>query len=478
MLADRRPYFTMKLVKGRTLAELLSERRDGNVARLLGIFESVCQTVAYAHARGVIHRDLKPSNVMVGNFGEVQVMDWGLAKVLPRGGAAANATAVQVADETVVVTARSGQAGSDADLSRAGSVMGTPAYMAPEQARGDVVLMDERVDVFALGSMLCEVLTGQPAFLGRSSGEILRRAAQEEVADALTRLDECGADAGLVALARACLAPGLAERPRDAGVVAGRISAHLVGVQERLRAAERERAVAVARAVEERRRRKLQAALAAALLALLAVVTAGGLGTTYYLQQKQARAASVGRIMGVAMNLRDQARADADDVARWDAALVAIRRVEDLLGRGDSDGGGAAASLRQLAAPAPRWRPAAPAPCATAVCSTAWSTSAAPRPTTPMARPQTGRTPTPSRRRESTSGLWLRPRWANGSRRDHRPRPWPWRWRWMTGRAYACSRALTGPGRNGSSTRPVRRTPTPGAASSAPRCSRGTGRPA
>ena len=86
--SDQRPYFTMKLVKGRTLAALLEERAGPgtDLPRFLGIFEQVCQTVAYAHARGVIHRDLKPSNIMVGSFGEVQVMDWGLAKVLPQGG--------------------------------------------------------------------------------------------------------------------------------------------------------------------------------------------------------------------------------------------------------------------------------------------------------------------------------------------------------------------------------------------------------
>ncbi len=83
-LSDRRPYIAMKLIRGRTLAEVLAGRReqDDDCARLVGIFESVCQTMAYAHARGVIHRDLKPSNIMVGSFGEVQVMDWGLAKVL------------------------------------------------------------------------------------------------------------------------------------------------------------------------------------------------------------------------------------------------------------------------------------------------------------------------------------------------------------------------------------------------------------
>src|SRR5262249_47533358 len=83
-LADGRPFFTMKLVKGRTLAELLRARPDpaGDLPGLLHVFEQVCQTVAFAHAKGVLHRDLKPANVMVGAFGEVQVMDWGLAKAL------------------------------------------------------------------------------------------------------------------------------------------------------------------------------------------------------------------------------------------------------------------------------------------------------------------------------------------------------------------------------------------------------------
>jgi serine/threonine-protein kinase len=133
--ADGRPYFTTKLVKGRTLAELLADRESAtdDLPRFLGIFEQVCQTMAYAHARDVIHRDLKPSNVMVGSFGEVQVMDWGLAKVLPKGGVIDDATAGKVAvHKTVIATAR---VLADSDLSQAGSVMGTPAYMALESHR-------------------------------------------------------------------------------------------------------------------------------------------------------------------------------------------------------------------------------------------------------------------------------------------------------------------------------------------------------
>ncbi|MFO0891162.1 MAG: serine/threonine-protein kinase [Isosphaeraceae bacterium] len=317
--ADRRPFFSMKLVKGHTLAALLQERGDpkADLPRLLGIFEAVCQTVAYAHARGVIHRDLKPSNVMVGSFGEVQVMDWGLAKVLPRGGVADDARAGRESHaETVIATARSG--GSDADLSHAGSVLGTPSYMAPEQAAGENDRVDERADVFALGSMLCEVLTGDPAFTGRSSGEIIRKASRGDTADALARLAGCGADAELVALARDCLAAEAEDRPRHAGAVSERVTAYLAGVQERVRRAE-------LASVEERARRRLTTVAAASLLAL---TTAGGLGTTYWLQQRQARAAAAEQVLVRVSLLRDQARQHADDPARWRLALAAIDQAE------------------------------------------------------------------------------------------------------------------------------------------------------
>ena len=323
---DNRPFFSMKLVKGDTLAKLLEARKgpaDG-LPRFLAIFESIAQTVAYSHARGVIHRDLKPSNVMVGSFGEVQVMDWGLAKVLPRGGIVDDAAAGKNdPQESVIATARSES--GDSDLSHAGSVLGTPSYMAPEQARGEIDRIDERADVFSLGSILCEILTGRPAFVGRVAVEIQRKAARGDLADAMSRLDASGSEAELVALAKDCLAPDVGERPRNADEVADRITAYLSGVQARLQSAERERAVAVARAIEERRRRQVQLALAASILAL---VSLGGLGAATYFQQRQARAATVARWLGEAETLLARAAERPEDPSRWREAKAAAARVD------------------------------------------------------------------------------------------------------------------------------------------------------
>jgi serine/threonine protein kinase len=200
----------------------LPPRQD--LPRFLDIALKVAQAMAYAHAKGVIHRDLKPANIMVGAFGEVQVMDWGLAKVLPEGGIAdeerQSRERERAEDVTYIRTARSGPAGCVGTQTETGSLLGTPAYMPPEQANGDVALLDRRADVFGLGAILCEILTSKPPYVGRSQEEVHRKAANGDLADARARLDGCGADAALISLTLSCLSAEAIDRPPDARAVA------------------------------------------------------------------------------------------------------------------------------------------------------------------------------------------------------------------------------------------------------------------
>jgi tetratricopeptide (TPR) repeat protein len=312
---DRRPYFTMKLVRGHTLAELLRGRAEPGqeLPRWLGIFEQVCQAVAYAHARGVVHRDLKPANVMVGSFGEVQVMDWGFAKQL------------QVTDRRSQDSGdpvRPAIRGSTA-VTQSGALMGTPAYMPPEQARGEAALIDPRADVFALGAILCEILTGQPPYAAGSVEEVCRQAAAGELADAHARLAASGADEALRELARRCLAAERSARPGDAGVVAGELTAYLASAQERLRQAQLERAAAEARVQEERKRRRLGLALAAAVLGLVLV---GGAGGWWVAQERAQTRQGVEVLLGQARELQQQ--------FRWAEARAVLTQAASRLGRG------------------------------------------------------------------------------------------------------------------------------------------------
>ncbi len=255
--ADDRPFISMKLVRGRTLGSLLAERdtAEPDRARFLSLFEQVCRTVAYAHARGVIHRDLKPANVMVGKFGEVQVVDWGFAKVLK----ASDGT-----DERPLSTRRT-ESGSDESV--AGSVLGTPAYMPPEQAAGHVDALDERADVFALGAMLCEILTGSPPY----RPEKLLAVGEAELAQAVRSIEESGSPAALVNCARQCLAYDPEIRPRDAEAIADAVAAYSASVVERARQAELDAAEAQARAASERRTRFAMALAALFLVGIAAV---------------------------------------------------------------------------------------------------------------------------------------------------------------------------------------------------------------
>ena len=281
-LADGRPYFAMKLVKGRTLEALLNERKapSQDLPRFLGIFEQVCQTVAYAHARGAIHRDLKPANVMVGRFGEVQVMDWGLAKVLTGTDAA---RAGGGTDESTFEDARH----ENGDHTGHGSVLGTWAYMPPEQARGLVAEVDRRSDVFGLGAILAKILTGQPPYIGPDSDSVRLQAIGGRLNEALARLDGCGADSELVRLAGQCLAQDRADRPDDGAAVASAVAEYRSGVQERLQQERLARERQEVQAVEEHRHQRVRAA--AAVSVLLALLLGVAASTTFALRERAAR---------------------------------------------------------------------------------------------------------------------------------------------------------------------------------------------
>ena len=156
-LPTRGSFYAMKKVRGRTLRDILKTRHRGaprdaeQSARLIDIFEKVCQTVAYAHAQGILHRDLKPENIMVDEFGVVLVLDWGLSKKIDESPETQGILATQV-----------------------GTVKGTPAYMSPEQARGSTEEVDFRTDVFSLGIVLYEMLTGSLPFSGQSRTQVMQ----------------------------------------------------------------------------------------------------------------------------------------------------------------------------------------------------------------------------------------------------------------------------------------------------------------
>jgi hypothetical protein len=336
--ADLRPYFAMRLVKGRTLAALLEERLDpgGDRARFLSLFEQVCQTVAYAHSRGVIHRDLKPSNIMVGAFGEVQVVDWGLAKVL-RQGVEREAVPREDApsDEPRVTTIRTA---GGAEQSQSGAVIGTPSYMSPEQARGEIEGLDEQADVFSLGAILFEILTGQAPYVG-SRSQILEDAASGSLDTALAKLAACGAEDELVRLVRRCLDPAREVRPRHAGVLAREVTSFLGSVTDRARAAEIAAALARATVAAERKARRRITLLGSALAVALST---GVAFAAFAERQRRARAehsiAEVAALYRKADWFRDQAqRIPPDQLDIWAKALAQVRATAEIIGAGAID---------------------------------------------------------------------------------------------------------------------------------------------
>jgi WD40 repeat protein len=331
-------YCAQKLIRAhadsdvpRTLCEALAEARDlSERLALLPHFLDVCNAIAFAHDRGVIHRDLKPDNIVIGSFGETVILDWGLAK---RREAREN-------DSTVP-----GEISPPA-ATQLGQAFGTPSYMSPEQARGQLDIMDERTDIWSLGAILYEILTGAPPFVGESALAIIDAVLRDPITPVRRRCPE--APAALAAVAETALEADPDDRYDGADELAAEIAAYQDGA----------RVTAYDYSLLELIRlflaRHRAAAAVAAVAACLLAVAAGLVWRNYLRAQRYLGAAETNLAHAFVEKARDAersfmwdraaayyaaARAHADlPEARWGARLAANRADAELVRIGEQGG--------------------------------------------------------------------------------------------------------------------------------------------
>jgi serine/threonine protein kinase len=238
---DGELFFTMKLVKGRNLQQVFDLVRRGEenwtLNRALNAILRVCEAISYAHSKRVIHRDVKPANIMVGRYGETYLMDWGLARLLD---APADDGVGSVPDDALVSSlpeddpdAGDEPVAQDTWLyTRDTGVIGTPPYMSPEQARGEIELVDERSDIYSVGALIYHLLVGHPPYLPPGPKPYPRMLLLQVGHSAVERIADLAPDAPptLVAIAEKAMAREIGDRHADAGELAREIEDYLADI--------------------------------------------------------------------------------------------------------------------------------------------------------------------------------------------------------------------------------------------------------
>jgi serine/threonine protein kinase len=331
-------FYTMKYVRGITLKEALAQLANGEpealrrfpLSRLLTIFDKVSDAVAFAHSRRIIHRDLKPENIMLGKFGEVLVMDWGLSSVLPdeKSPRAKDGTALP-ADLVSLLSAELPCASENA-------LVGTPQYMAPEQARGETRAIDARCDVYALGAILFHILFLEKPIAGDDLEEVMDnvRAGRTRLATGqlpTRNLPHCGGQGppvSLVAVVRKAMAPRMADRYAGVTELQSEIRNYIAGF-----ATEAEQAGVGRQLLLGFGRYRREAIWLAGFVAILAV--AGSLALVRLLQERKRAESALADLGATAPSFISQSRLLAGQ-QRFDEALEAVdyalRLQPDLVG--------------------------------------------------------------------------------------------------------------------------------------------------
>ncbi len=314
---DGRPFYAMRFIRGDSLKDAIKKFHQADAARrdpgeralalrqLLGRFTAVCNAVAYAHSRGVLHRDLKADNVMLGEYGETLVVDWGLAKVLGRPEEAAGPA------EKLMPAAEP----DDAAATRAGAILGTPAFMPPEQALGEAEKLGPASDVYSLGALLYQLLTGRAPFEGVTALDVLMRVAEGNFPP--PRRVKAAVPAALEAVCLKAMALKPEDRYGSAQALADDVEHWLA-----------DEPVGAWREPWRRRvgrwARRHKTAVGAAAAGVLVAVLAGGVGLWWWERQETERRQAVAAALDRVGRLQEQ--------ARWAEARAVMGQARDRLG--------------------------------------------------------------------------------------------------------------------------------------------------